>query len=175
MAWIIAFLGLAASIAGGGAIYMGWPLVLLERDPSLVIAGAALGAGGLVSLAIAVQIFETRRARLVLEQALTRWAAREDDAPSPRKRDEAIETARVSTARPAAAAAAPPPQAEEPRPVLRSEPEAGDEMQPARTFTVGETTFVVFTDGSIEAQTAEGNKRFRSMEEVRAYLETAVS
>jgi hypothetical protein len=48
-------------------------------------------------------------------------------------------------------------------------------MQPARSFTVGETTFVVFTDGSIEAQTAEGNRRFRSMEEVRAYLEAAVS
>jgi hypothetical protein len=164
MGWIIALLGLIASIAGGGAIYLGWPMVPLERGWTLVIAGAALGSGGLISLAIAAQIFETRRLRLAFEKTLTRLAApRDDDASAPaapaHKRGEASGT----------------PRSDAGAPLSRSEPEMGDEMQPARSFTVGETTFVVFTDGSIEAQTAEGNKRFRSMEEVRAYLETAVS
>jgi hypothetical protein len=56
-----------------------------------------------------------------------------------------------------------------------SEAIAADEAQPARSFTVGDTTFMVFADGSIEARTAGGTKRFASMDEVRAYLENSVS
>jgi hypothetical protein len=52
---------------------------------------------------------------------------------------------------------------------------SADELQPARSFTVGDTTFVVFADGSIEARTQGGTKRFDSMAEVRAYLESSVS
>jgi hypothetical protein len=50
-----------------------------------------------------------------------------------------------------------------------------DELQPARSFSVGETSFVVFTDGSIEARTPKGARRFASMQEVRSYLEESAS
>jgi hypothetical protein len=178
MGWIISLLGLAAAAAGGGAIYIGWPMVPLEKGWTLVIAGATLGSGGLVSFALAVQILETRRLRAALEKALARLAAPPKEAEAakepppaaaPRRREEPRETTRPAELPPAR------PAPEAPRPTARGEVMAGDELQPARSFTVGETTFVVFTDGSIEARTAEGTKRFGSMAEVRAYLEAAVS
>jgi hypothetical protein len=63
----------------------------------------------------------------------------------------------------------------ESKPASGSEAERADDVQPARSFSVGDTTFVVFVDGSIEARTASGTRRFDSMDEVRAYLETSVS
>jgi hypothetical protein len=177
MGFIIALLGLAAALAGAGAVALGWPLVPLERGWTLVIAGSALASGGLVSIAIAMQIFETRRTRLAIESVLVRLSAPPKESPfvptSPsgvprRQGEEAHEMAQP--------ARMPERTAPEPPRIDASEPGAtGDDLQPARSFTVGETTFVVFTDGSIEARTTEGTKRFRSMEDVRAYLETSVS
>ena len=48
---------------------------------------------------------------------------------------------------------------------------ASDELEASRSFTVGTTTFVVFIDGSIEAHTPAGVRRFASMREVRTYLD----
>jgi hypothetical protein len=48
-------------------------------------------------------------------------------------------------------------------------------LQPARSFSVGDTSFVVFTDGTIEARTPKGARRFGSMEEVRSYLEESAA
>ena len=50
-----------------------------------------------------------------------------------------------------------------------------EELQPARSFSVGDTSFVVFTDGTIEARTPKGARRFDSMEEVRSYLEESAA
>jgi len=176
MGWIIALLGLAASVGGGGAIVMGWPLVPLERGWTMVIAGAALGSGGLVCLALAVQIFEMRRTRLAIDRALALLTpgavgatATASVAPSPAMLDNAADANRPASARPAQATG------DEARSAPEGEAAAAGETQPARSFTVGDTTFVVFSDGSIEARTTEGTRRFRSMEEVRAYLETSES
>jgi hypothetical protein len=49
------------------------------------------------------------------------------------------------------------------------------ELQPARSFSVGDTSFVVFTDGTIEARTPKGARRFGSMEQVRSYLEESAA
>jgi hypothetical protein len=192
MGWIIALLGLAASAGGGWAIAMGWPIVSLERGWTMVVGGSALGSAGVICLAFAAQIFETRRVRLAVERGLERLATqlREGQAtrtpppPSPIREAEAVEPPRPAPSaapRPAPGEALVlpplPPRVPpgEPRPARLSEATAADETQPARSFTVGDTTFVVFADGSIEARTAEGTKRFASMEEVRAYLETSVS
>ena len=76
MSSVFALLGLATAIAGGGAMAMGWPLVPLERGWTLVIAGAALASGGLVCLALAALMGETRRTRRMIERALAEvaWA-----------------------------------------------------------------------------------------------------
>ena len=189
MGWIIALLGLAASAGGGWAIAMGWPIVSLERGWTMVVGGSALGSAGVICLAFAAQIFETRRVRLAIDRGLERLAAqlRESQAtrpappPSPIRAAEAVEPSRATPSaapRPAPSEAlVSPPRvpAEEAKPARIREAAAADEMQPARSFTVGDTTFVVFANGSIEARTAEGTRRFDSMEEVRAYLETSVS
>ncbi len=208
MSWIFAFLGLVAAIGGGGAIVMGWPLVPLERGWTMVIAGAALASGGLVCLALAALMAETRRTRLALERGMAKLAvgpsgigaaAIASTTPSPLRLDAAAPA--PTAAGPASAGDAvsgPSPHRFEPmnaavapageasdaaRGAVHAgialahghEPVSDEEMQPARSFTVGDTTFVVFSDGSIEARTADGTKRFESMDEVRAYLETAVA
>jgi hypothetical protein len=321
MTWIFALLGLAAMIAGGSAVTIGWPRVPLESGWTLVISGSALISGGLVCLAIAGLIFETRRTRLAVMQALARPgtekptekladklpeqpaveivsslpgttvaepaqagieakiearletkanpvsppqpriepAAPAFSAPSASQRMEASAPSNVtspsrariefpaaaSTNSPAPARFEPPaPTSIAPPRPLRFEPKiptaapsaisalsaaphieptapaptpaqsdhastestegetaaendveasprieglsedeeappmgearTPDELQPARSFSVGETTFIVFTDGSIEARTPRGSQRFESMEEVRAYLQQAV-
>jgi hypothetical protein len=243
MSWIFALLGLATAIAGGGAMVMGWPLVPLERGWTLVIAGAALASGGLVCLALAALMGETRRTRRMIERALAEvaWARpierasattlplEPEAAPSrPAERpftpsvatsfgldkvepvmpmmpmmpaaaplgsvDPAPEakpaTARPEPARegsgpssvwqsaierreqPAAPGASPAAAPEWPAPEPARQAE---ELRPARSFSVGETSFVVFTDGTIEARTPKGARRFGSMEEVRNYLEESAS
>jgi hypothetical protein len=142
MSWVFALLGLATMIAGGGAMAIGWPLVPLERGWTMVIAGAALVSGGLVCLALAAVMSETRRMRLAVELGLARLGS----------------------------------GAAQGEVALGSEQEeAPVAMQPARSFTVGDTTFVVFTNGSIEARSSTGTQRFQSMEEVRAYLEESAA
>jgi hypothetical protein len=205
MSWIIALLGLAAAGAGGTAIFFGWPLVPLEKGWTMVIAGAALGSGGLVCLAVAVLIGETRRTRRAIERMLAGAGTgkpapteveavstapaspRPDEAPTRRgeiqaKPDKAqiLSAGGHTVAEPAATpriARAMPMQGSQAaaRPEASEEPPPGAELQPARSFTIGETTFVVFEDGSIEARTREGTRRFASMDEVRAYLETSAA
>jgi hypothetical protein len=242
MSWIFALLGLATAIAGGGAIATGWPLVPLERGWTLVIAGAAVGSGGLICLALAALMGETRRMRRTLERALTElaWARpierepvhpleREPPPERPFEREfaPAVWTTpafeKVEPVMPVMPAAAPlgsgaPLGPLEPEPEAGSsrrrqeasavpaanspgaldhrgtfpdapEPEEGrfaesfgseaasrpEELQPARSFSVGDTSFVVFTDGTIEARTPKGARRFGSMEEVRGYLEESAS
>jgi hypothetical protein len=208
MSWIFAFLGLAATIGGGGAIVMGWPLVPLERGWTMVIAGAVLSSGGLVCLALAALMVETRRTRLALERGMAKLAAGPGGIGAAAIASTTPQPLRLDAAAPASTAAwpasagdaAPGPSLHKLEPMnvavapageasdaapgavhagiaLASghEPVSDEEMQPARSFTVGDTTFVVFSDGSIEARTADGTKRFESMDEVRAYLETAVA
>jgi hypothetical protein len=64
-------------------------------------------------------------------------------------------------------AAEAPPQ-EEPAP-LETAPEAGS-PRPARSFSVGGATYVVFTDGTIEATIGDTTRKFASLAEVRAFL-----
>ncbi len=241
MSWIFALLGLAAAVAGGGAIATGWPLLALERE-SLVIAGSALAAGGLVCLAIAALMAETRRARRAIERALeelawsrpvermsSRTLPPEDEIGAPRPAEQASASSVASPAffdkiepaiptlpvmpaaaplgvpeplthakpaepeparqepklepPPSPAASAPSSSAHSPATPPRSaaaseahQPEKeAEELQPARSFSVGDTSFVVFTDGTIEARTPKGARRFNSMEEVRSYLEESAA
>ncbi|MBV8961956.1 MAG: hypothetical protein JOY97_02570 [Hyphomicrobiales bacterium] len=71
----------------------------------------------------------------------------------------------------------PPPPPAPAAPELATPPLAkeSEDLQPARSFSVGTTTFVVFTDGTIEARTPKGARRFDSMEEVRSYLEESAA
>ncbi|MBV9974107.1 MAG: hypothetical protein JO105_01800 [Hyphomicrobiales bacterium] len=266
MSWIFALLGLLTAAAGAAAIAMGWPLVPLERGWTMVIAGAALGSGGLVCLAVAALMGETRRTRLVIERAVEEFAwsrpiERMSSTTLPPE-PESVMPRRAETER--APAGAPSPHFEKVEPALPSMPVAttfglaeprpearpapirqeareepkrepvlspqaapvraasprmeaqplpsapvpaasevtgrksmstkstapdstapdskapetesqAEELQPARSFSVGTTTFVVFTDGTIEARTPKGARRFVSMEEVRSYLEESAA
>jgi len=216
MSWILLLVGLATMIAGGGAAATGWPLVPLERGWTLVISGSALLSVGVVCVAIAVLLRETRRTRLAIERALAAALPAKPASPAaaplapiaspPGKLEPAmplgasVEPQELVEAMPEMpltrlaepmpppparpflqlehpAAAAPEPSSSEtfPKDEAPSADAEGpaDELRPARSFAVGDTTFVVFTNGTIEARTAKGAQRFDSMEEVRNYLASA--
>ena len=232
MSWIFALLGLAITAAGGGAMAIGWPLVPLERGWTLVIAGSALASGGLICIALAAVMGETRRTRRAIERALEELAwsrpiermstttlPPEHEMPAPHPAEPAYAPAASTSPRldkleprtpampvmPAAAPLAVPEPSSafehnEPRLMARSgsaqdemprgapsnhrdraddQPHEAEkapaELQPARSFSVGDTSFVVFTDGTIEARTPKGARRFDSMEEVRSYLEESAA
>lgn len=239
MSWIFALLGLAMAAAGGGAMAIGWPLVPLERGWTLVIAGSALASGGLICVALAAVMGETRRTRRAIERVLEElaWSRPIErlsattlppdheivtphpaepgyahaEATSPRfdKLEPQIPAMPAMPAAAPLAVAEPPsaPERQEPRLVPRTaetavpsvsmqgeiprgvptshrgpaadEPREAEkapaELQPARSFSVGDTSFVVFTDGTIEARTPKGARRFDSMEEVRSYLEESAA
>jgi hypothetical protein len=143
MGWTFALLGLVMVAAGGGAIYMGWPLLPLERGWTLTISGAFCASSGAVCLALAGVIAETRRMRRALERGL---AASGDE---------------VARATPAPAPAAP---------EAASVEVAGPAAHEGRSITMGDTTFVVFDDGTIEARTPKGVRRYASMQELRDQL-----
>jgi hypothetical protein len=169
MTWIFTLLGLAMTAAGCAALAYGWPLVPLERGWTLVIAGSTVGSAGLLCLVLVKLAWETRRMRLALERALSDLAAEEAAASGSRP----VATARDTPIQPIQA---PSPVPNHIEPIAPPSPRdyaatAPDHVARSRSFTVGDTTFVVFVDGSIEAHTPGGIRRFASMREVRSYLD----
>jgi len=166
MTWIFTLLGLAMTAAGGAAIGYGWPLIPLERGWSLVIAGSTGASAGIVCLVLVKLTWETRRMRLALERALSDLAAEESAASASRP----VATAQESPVQPVQAPS-PVPNDVQPTSPRGYAPAPPDRVAQSRSFTVGDTTFVVFADGSIEAHMPGGIRRFASMREVRSYLD----
>jgi hypothetical protein len=171
MTWIFALLSLAMALAGGVAIVIGWPLVPLERGWTMVIAGSVGGSAGIVCLLLVKLLWETSRMRLALERALNVLplaGPAKGGSPTTPSATTACETPNQI----------PPAVRHAGKPMRLTPPNEGSAVAPydleeLRTFAVGETTFAVFSDGSIEARTSGGVRRFASMREVRTYLELA--
>jgi hypothetical protein len=169
MTWIFALLGLAMAVAGGVAVATGWPLVPLERGWTMVIAGSAAGSAGVICLVLAKLVWEARRMRLAIEHALGMLSAARTDEPAPASGPSADTAGQTPTY--GATAVGDPGEPTSLTPPHEGPVIASDELEASRSFTVGTTTFVVFIDGSIEAHTPAGVRRFASMREVRTYLD----
>ncbi|WP_297299325.1 hypothetical protein [uncultured Methylovirgula sp.] len=99
---------------------------------------------------------------------------RESDAD----RETRAETFAASEIEPGPEEAPPPPIAATPEPVAPSEPEpvAAESAKPAPKaigrYEADGTIYVMFADGSIEAQSAQGTRRFKSMADLKASFQS---
>jgi hypothetical protein len=64
----------------------------------------------------------------------------------------------------------PPDEAAQPEPAAEPEPAVVSNEGVVRAYQVGDTAFTVYGDGTIRAETSEGEFTFESMDEVRAFL-----
>jgi hypothetical protein len=60
---------------------------------------------------------------------------------------------------------------ERPGPEARAEPVAKDQVEVLKSGTVGDMAYTLYTDGSIDAEFADGKLRFKSIEHLRRHLE----
>ena len=161
MKWLLILIGLAL-IGAAGVGYVA-SIDLLTTEIGMLYATCAVSAllGGLVFLALAALTYrvDALRAAVLRQSPLeaTRRAAPDIDfAPSvagePQRRE----------------------PAEEPVDEVRGEAEAPVGSQAAPTlvgrYSAGGTSYNIFSDGSIEAQTGQGDFRFASMSEFKAFV-----
>lgn len=154
--WAVLAAGAALALTGLGWMWTGLDIVQVERGWSGVIAGATMLGSGVLAGAVAALLFRLDDLIGALESAPTRGEQAREASPPPRP--EPQETSPVETpAAEASAAKAPPP----------NPPDAPSEI--VGRHVAGDTTYVMFADGSIEAHTPEGLKRYKSLDELRVH------
>lgn len=134
-------LGLLLALWGGAAMWSGWDLIQIERGWSLFIGGAAALAGGAVTISLGFVLARLDR----LTQALRAQAPTAKAAPRP------------EPARGVAPVSQPREEVSEPAVVGR--------------HVSGDTTYVMFSDGSVEVQSPAGAQRFSSLADLKARAE----
>ena len=186
---VVLFVLAPALIAlGAAAVFIGFDILLGDRGLPMIMAGAVFGAAGLVLLGLAVVARAARRIARRLPAALVEAMAAQRSG-SPPSRD-ATAVPAVEPAFPVHAQR----REREPSEMLRGDlDDGGDSPQlplpepprvappppaapPAREVTVvgryssGGNAYVMFSDGSIEAETPSGRHRFSSLDELRAFV-----
>ncbi len=149
---IIALVGLALAMIAGGAwgIVMGYEIIIQERGWTLVIAGTAVASFGMVLLGIAAAVARLGAIRGELGRLRERAERPPPNYPEPPSHV-------MSPAGLAAVSVVSPPVGENKREVLG-------------THSSGANRYVLFSDGSVEAETPDGSSRFSSLDELQAAL-----
>ena len=195
---VVALYVIALAMIGGGAasIAYGYGIVLNERGWTMVISGATVLAGGLVLLGIAVVAARIQR----IERELANFARRSDAGcgrssdvaailrkpsrrPKPRVRrpppSSAVSVAAVGQEEQAVLKAADViPESGPPEPPMRAAPPANRSRPSAEpsgpavvgTYNSGGNAYVMYADGSIEADTPTGRYRFKSLDELKDFI-----
>jgi hypothetical protein len=146
----------------------------------MVIAGAVVATGGVLLLGMAAAAGRLKR----IERELTRLRERsgrldlELPAPPPdfgpaalaeARRDASVERAVLK-----AADTIPEPPEQPPRPAEEPRPAAGAPAEDGRsvvgTYDAGGNAYVMYSDGSIEADTPNGRFRFTSLDELKDFI-----
>ncbi len=128
-------------LAGGGiyAMWTGWDMILLERGWSLFISGSMALSGGVVTMALGRVIAHI--ARLAPVEPLPAAANASPEAPQP------------------APEAAPSPDL--PAPPVEAQPTEVDR------YTADGSTYVMYSDGSVEVLGPTGAQRYPSLAALR--------
>ncbi len=153
--WGVTLLGLLLLGWGAAAMWTGWGMVQIERGWSLFIAGAAALAGGAVTLALGLVL--ARLDQLIAGAPAQSPLAKAAPAPAPGPENLSAwvpPPAKAAERKPAPAPEAAPNRAPEPLEVDR--------------YSSGDTTYVMFSDGSVEVRDAAGARRYRSLADLRA-------
>ena len=140
---LVLAVGAVLAVCGFVWVWTGLDVVQVERGWSAVIAGATMLSAGLVLGALAALIWQIGEIAARLEP-----------------RQASVPTAAVPPA---------------PAPVALSVKAVDDVPDDARRVVgrhvSGDTTYVMFADGSVEAQTPEGVVTFSSLDDLRAHAE----
>lgn len=181
---------IALALIGGGAasIAYGYGIILNERGWTMVISGAVAASGGVVLLGIAVLAGRVRR----VERALARVAEAAPEVrpsfPPTAPRPEPVAPSRPDRAAPArpaeraepeehavlkAADAIPEPAPLPPSataPAAAAPPREADSRTIIGTYNSGGNSYVMYSDGSIEADTPSGQYSFQSLDELKEFI-----
>ena len=149
---VIALVGLALAMIAGGAwgIVTGYEIIIQERGWTLVIAGTAVASFGMMLLGIAAAVARLGGIRGELGRLRERAERPQPNYPEPPSHV-------MSPAGLAALSVFSPPVAENKREVLG-------------THSSGANRYVMFSDGSVEAETPDGSFRFSSLSELQGAL-----
>lgn len=164
MSVVLSLLALAMIAMGGAAMVIGAPIIQVEKGWTMVIAGSVGATGGAVLLGVALA---ARRLGRIASQLLA-FAASLDQVA-------ALATANVGAAPPPADLAEPMAALAAPQEPVVLEASPGPYDTPPSASIVGRyasggNAYVMFADGSVQADTPSGRHRFRSLDELRAFV-----
>lgn len=175
--WSVTLLGLILAIWGGFAMWTGWPIIQVERGWGLFIAGAAALAGGVTTFGLG-QVLARLDALLARQTPRAVAAIRRPAAQAPAKPPVAEKPAAIALA---PVVAEPPPAPEPERPTRRAAEHEG-EPEPAGLsdlplhgphevdrFESGDTTYVMYSDGSVDVVTHGETQHYASLAELREH------
>lgn len=148
--WGVSALGAILALWGLGAMWEGWDKIQIERGWSLFIAGSVAVAGGVVTLALGAILSRLDHAIFAREPRSQAAPAVE---PEPAKKKDAPESPSIRRPETAFAAALN---------TTAKEPIEVDH------YVSGDTTYVMFSDGSVEVRGSSGAQRFSSLSELKA-------
>lgn len=193
---VMFLLALAMIATGATAVFFGAPIIQLERGWAMVISGSGVASAGAVLLGIGVAAQRMGRLEREIRRLGDRFSRAGGPAVSPPPVASALPTdSALTTASEAAPARvlpdAPrpepddvtsraeilPPGADEPLPNSLSEsasvpgaPDPGPDASVVGRYASGGNSYVMYSDGSIHADTPTGRHRFRSLDELKSFV-----
>ncbi|MBV9079274.1 MAG: hypothetical protein JO048_17560 [Methylobacteriaceae bacterium] len=192
MGFAVLLLSVAMIASGLMAIYSGALIITVERGWSMVIAGAVGASSGAVLLGLSLVAARLKRVVAgvtALNVAFSRITSAvhepthpvtAPEPPPPARAPRPLEPPFASPASATGADLRPTLPPEPAAPPLRDAGEPASETAPSDIpspdrqivgrHQAGENRYVMFADGSIEAETPGGALRFASMEELRAFV-----
>lgn len=187
-------LAIAMIVGGGTAVYSGSLIISIERGWSMMIAGSVCASAGAIVLGLAVLAGRLRRISRQTEALgetmsrleMTTWGAPpplpaedvEDAGPIATEPEPALPPIhRVEPGLPLPDVAAlpvvvTPPSAAVARTTEPPSVQEAERLEPTvvGSYSAGDNAYLMYSDGSIQADTPEGRFRFGSLDELKAYV-----
>jgi len=174
--WGVIFLGILLVVAGGYGLWAGWDLIQLERGWSQFIAGSVALSGGVMTIALGrilavltslktlpLTSGDRERVSEAIQPLPPSSAGSKIEASGARTAPQTISPDRQDMSL-VSAKSVPPPEPME-RPQTPSVQGEGEEVD---RYSAGDTTYIMFSDGSVEVRKATGSQRFPSLAALRA-------
>ena len=175
--WGIIFLGILLVLSGGYGLWAGWDLIQLERGWSQFIAGSVAVSGGVITIALGrILTVLTSLKNLPLGSLDRELISQEAAKPlSSSSAGLKIEAGGVKTLHQPASSDRQDMSLASTKPIAPPEPSERPQLSPIQgeveevdRYSAGDTTYVMFSDGSVEVRKPTGSQRFPSLAALRA-------
>ena len=165
--WGIIFLALALMSAGAYGLYAGWDLIQLERGWSQFIAGSVALSGGVITLALGRLIQKLGNVTIAAIETAPALSPQVSVATSSRTAPQ-MPVAPLAQETPSTPA---PPQQQFPNhpPPSAAQTETSEvQKEEVDRYSSGETTYIMFSDGSVEVRRPNDVQHYESLAALRA-------